>query len=470
MFTSTLDICDKVVQTALKKGLETGVISPDKRGSHHNRSTVIPEATKLSIRDHINLYPRVPSHFCRQDNQREYLAEDLTVSKMHAQYLLWMSSQGGQVKAASERQYRDYFNSEFNLGFHQPKKDQCDLCFKYNNANQAEKAKLQEIYDKHQADKAIVRDLKARDVKYARQQKGRPTLCTATFDLQQVLLVPEGETSAFFYIRRLSLYNFTIYDCGKSEGYCYSWHQGIAGRGAVEFSSCLYAFLKQKIAEGIIDFRFYADNCSAQNKNRVMFAMLHHVSVKYNVSITLRYLQTGHTQMEADSMHSLIERHRKGKNIFVPKHWYDIMREAKQTGKKYSVKEMAQEDFVNYKDLVAKENWDKTSVAGQKPMWNTIKEFTVKGDKLVLMKHDWFSAPVELDPAQRRGHPVNLQTYEAPAAYFGPLPLKPLLLKDLKELCEKQLIPSEHHDFYLSLSVGEISGELIVEEEDEANE
>jgi hypothetical protein len=369
------------------------------------------------------------------------------------------------VKAASERQYRDIFNSEFNLSFHQPKKDQCDLCFKYNAANQEDKQKLQEEYDQHQANKVIVRDLKARDVKYARQQRGNHTLCTATYDLQQVLNVPEGETSAFFYKRKLSLYNFTVYDCGRSEGYCYTWHQGTAGRGAVEISSCIVSFVLKKISDGVHEFRFYSDNCSAQNKNRILFSALQHLSVKYNVNITIRYLQTGHTQMEADSMHSLIERQSKGKTIFVPQQWFDIMREAKQTGKSYNVKEMSQNDFLNYKDLVTKQNWEK-STSGQKPMWSKVKEVSFQPSTVVLFKDDWCSPPSELDTSQKRGRPVNLQTYQAATAYSGQIPLKPALLKDLKQLCDSLIIPSDYHVFYSSFAVAADTEDPLDDDED----
>ena len=32
--------------------------------------------------------------------------------------------------------YRHIFNTEFNLAFHHPTKDQCDLCASYHNSNE----------------------------------------------------------------------------------------------------------------------------------------------------------------------------------------------------------------------------------------------------------------------------------------------------------------------------------------------
>ena len=52
------------------------------------------------------------------------------------------------------------------------------------------------------------------------------TFTAATCDLQKVLPVPKAEISQMYYRRKLAVYNFTIYDMGEKQGYCYMWHEG----------------------------------------------------------------------------------------------------------------------------------------------------------------------------------------------------------------------------------------------------
>ena len=61
--------------------------------------------------------------------------------------------------------YRDIFNYDFNLGFHVPKKDMCDLCERFRMANDTEKAAMQATYKLHQHNKNLSRKNKEEDDK-----------------------------------------------------------------------------------------------------------------------------------------------------------------------------------------------------------------------------------------------------------------------------------------------------------------
>ena len=75
--------------------------------------------------------------------------------------------------------YRDIFNYEFNLGFHVPKKDMCDLCEKFRMASDTEEAAMQTTYDLHQRNKNLARKNKEDD-----KEKGKTNaaLSVACFD------------------------------------------------------------------------------------------------------------------------------------------------------------------------------------------------------------------------------------------------------------------------------------------------
>lgn len=77
-------------------------------------------------------------------------------------------------------------------------------------------------------------------------------------------------------------------------------------------------------------------------------------------------------------MHVCIENAQKGKTIYVPAQWFTLIRCAKVTGKPYTVIEVSNEDFLDFKPLVDEKlcNW-KIGRDGSNIKWNTIGEIAV---------------------------------------------------------------------------------------------
>lgn len=133
----------------------------------------------------------------------------------------------------------------------------------------------------------------------------------------------------------------------------------------------------KQAAEGIEDVRFYADNCSAQNKNQFLVTMysyaFNHTTLK---SITHNYFTVGHTQNTDDSMHSTIERMirrtLKGGNIYTPTQYSGIILAAKKSGKPYVVTDLHYSDFLDFKKVASKYNF-KTNTERVAVQWTTIK-------------------------------------------------------------------------------------------------
>ncbi|CAH2088043.1 unnamed protein product [Euphydryas editha] len=97
----------------------------------------------------------------------------------------------------------------------------------------------------------------------------------------------------------------------------------------------------------------YSDNCGGQNRNRIVFMMYSIAAKKFNVNISHKFLEKGHTQNENDSIHALIERSSKNKEIYTPDQWFALVRWAKDTGNPYIVKEVSIEDILDFKKLLA---------------------------------------------------------------------------------------------------------------------
>ena len=299
-FMNTLAITNKSVRTAVLK-ISDGMVLPDRRGKHVK--TVVSDDDKAFVKQHIESFPRLPSHYCRKRSVKEYLSPQLNVQKMYSLYQEECVVKSR--KPVSVHYYRHIFDSEYNIGFFKPKKDQCDFCTRYRNSSATEQSEMKERFEEHQENKAKVREMKEEDKKKA---KMNPNHCSACFDLQQVLEIPYSEVSLLFYKRKLHVYNLSLYDFGTNDGHCYVWPQTVGRRGSSEIASMVYDFLKMKSENGAQSVVLYSDKCGGQNRNKYIISMYAYAIQRLNIeSITHRFLESGHSQNENDSIHGVIE-------------------------------------------------------------------------------------------------------------------------------------------------------------------
>lgn len=352
-FMATLAINHKVITTVLKKQIqcESGkVLEKDKRG-HHGNHQKISDDIKNSIRRHISSIPRIESHYCRSNSKKEYIEGSKTMADLHRDYLEMCRQHN--VPSGNYLMYYKIFNEEFNLAFHLPKKDQCEVCLKYRSSTEEEKLTMDEKFNRHVNEKDLCRQEKELD------KNSDDRTRVIVYDLQAVLPCPIGEASSFYYVSKLNVFNFTMYDIKCHEGTCFLWHEGEAQRGSNEIGSCVLKFL-QNICDNQedLDIVFYSDNCAGQNKNKFILAL--YMYVLYNLpikSITHKFFIPGHGQSEGDSVHSMIEKqikqYKKSSPIYVPDQYGCIIRAAKKTGNPYKVHEISFNDIFDLKALCA---------------------------------------------------------------------------------------------------------------------
>ena len=84
--------------------------------------------------------------------------------------------------------------------------------------------------------------------KNAASTKADTAVCC--FDLEEVLLTPHSFESCIFYKIRLNTFNFTVYNFGTRDGYCFVWNDAIASKGACEIASCLLSYLEEMSRKG----------------------------------------------------------------------------------------------------------------------------------------------------------------------------------------------------------------------------
>lgn len=344
-FLNTLAVSEQVVRTAMSKITSTGVVDKDKRGGRRQNYIERDRLITLQVESHIDRFPRVESHYCRNNSTREYLNGDLTIKKMYSLF----TKEIGEGAVASLSTYRKIFQTK-NLSFHRPKKDQCGLCMSYHKGTEEVKNNLSKRFEIHNEEKNKFRLIRNGCKEAA---KIDPTILCATFDMQQVISLPISMDNAVFYKRRLSVYNLTLYNIASGDCSCYTWHEGISKRGASEVSTAVYHFLQKYDNNGCKKAYLFADGCSGQNKNSVTVAtLLYIVNNSTNIEeIELRISVPCHGQNEGDSAHSAISYAlKKSGDVHVPSQLNPIFRLAR-IKKPYDVVTMDYSDFLNFKKL-----------------------------------------------------------------------------------------------------------------------
>lgn len=150
------------------------------------------------------------------------------------------------------------------------------------------------------------------------------------------------------------MYNFTIFDSYKNDWYCYVWDECNGKKGSAEIGTCLLNYLSQ-LPESVTHVSTFSDTCGSQNRNKnILAAMLYAVNRIDNIeTIDVKFMESGHSYLEADSIHATIERHRKHKKVYTTREWVLLFSSARTKPSPYKVTTMHYNEFYNLEKLVS---------------------------------------------------------------------------------------------------------------------
>lgn len=387
---------------------------------------------------------------------------------MHELYKeLWLENyynpQIPQIKPPSSTTYKRVFCQEYNLSFYKPKKDQCSLCAKYNEANENEKENLKLIYEIHKEREKSANLDKSIDKEKASTNSN---FVTVTYDLQSVLQIPSSDVSPMYYSRKLCCYNFTVYEGAlPNKAYCYVWTEVHGKRGSNETGSCLYRYINT-LDTNVTGLSLFTDTCGGQNRNKNVAAILmfivqtsNHIKV-----IEQKFLESGHSMMECDSMHSSIEKAKKYTSVYTVNDWLNIFKYARSSRHRSNAQpyEVIELEYNEFYDLAALSNayLQNTGIntSGEKVNWLKIK--TLRYDKdypnHLLYRYDYTDefCKINIKLVKRstaRTEFISKEADQLKKAYTSMLPISKAKYNDLQKLCKKNVIPSQYHAWYASL-------------------
>ncbi|KAI4455546.1 dna-directed rna polymerases i ii and iii subunit rpabc2 [Holotrichia oblita] len=352
--------------------------------------------------------------------------------------------------------YKRIFCQEYNFSFFKPRKAQCPLCVRYDGATTEQKGTLQSTYEEHKQREADANNSKMCNKKRASADS---SFVTVTFDLQSVLQIPWSDVPPMYYSRKLCGYNLTICEgAPPNNAYCFTWTEVNGARGSLEIGTCLYLYLKA-LPEHVKEVSLFSDTCGGQNRNQnvliMIYYFIHHESSNIAV-IGQKFLESGHSMMECNSMHSAIEKQKRNLSVYTMNDWINIFKMSRtKRGKKkndqYKVKELKFPDFIDFKKLSQDILKNRTrNTLGDRVNWLKVKRFRIEKASQSLVKYSYTHSGDYLDiNIHGKGRPSKLPLLKK--AYSAMLPISEKKYNDLQKLCTNEVIPIEYHAWYSSL-------------------
>lgn len=423
-----------------------GQPSTERTNDKNTRNLTSPKAAitkgktenKLFAVDFLNKLPKMESHYCRKDTSKLYL--EPIINSGQQLYKLYTDSCRSEDKIPVCRFTFMEVVTSMNISLFQTKKDQCNVCCEHKVGNISE-----EKYKDHIKAKTEARDEKETDK--ARACRGECNVYTV--DLQQVKLAPALQASALYYKTKLCCHNHTFFNLQTKEVCCYWWNESEGEIKATNFTSCVVDFLEAEIAawpeEKPKHIILWSDGCVYQNKNKTLANALLHQATKTKFLIEQKYLEKGHTQMEADSVHACIERRLKNREIHHPHDYLTVTREARMKPFPYVEKCISHSFFKNF-DIPTGEAYSSIRPGNFKndPTVNDVVQLTYTSEGISYKLQ--FTSPLQKLPQRRKTTPENI---EYTRLYNSRLKLTHIKWQHLQEL--KQVLPQHVHKFYDNL-------------------
>lgn len=194
------------------------------------------------------------------------------------------------------------------------------------------------------------------------------TKCVISYDLQSVFSLPRGNASAFYYKRKLNMFNLTATVVVAIPGikrftYCVVWTEAHSGRSGNDIASALIQILERliEVYPTLKSIILWSDSCVPQNRNKINSTAIKMFLNRSGVEmIVQRYSEPGHSLIqEVDCIHSAIDKYLKNLEIHSPLHLVKLLTSMNTDKVELKIIQMLPEDFKAYSILANKMDFSK---------------------------------------------------------------------------------------------------------------
>ena len=194
----------------------------------------------------------------------------------------------------------------------------------------------------------------------------------------------------------------------------------------------------------------YSDTCGGQNKNRIFAAaMVYSLQENPHIKrIDQKFMVSGHSEMEVDSMHAAIEFAKKGTEVNIPKDWENVCRLARRK-KPYVVVPVRNSDILNLNDLIRIIDINLQNIPWRQVKW---LRYIREGDNVaILHKTDSLNGEFVAAATKKTRRSASRAVLAPTRAYEDLIPISAAKKKDLVTLCQNGTISREYHSYYQAL-------------------
>ena len=341
----------------------TGTPIEDKRGKQPSVNKIVGEKLDI-VHEHIGSLPTKSSHYTRcKAPHRKYLEECGTLGELYRKYKIWAGTLHPDVELVKQRFYEKIFTECYNITFKIPLKDTCATCDKANVDIIAKKSKglnTQKEEDRLKEHKAKAKMVSSTLSSMANNPRPETILESdrvrvVAMDLQQTQPCPRVSTGMAYYLRKLWVYNFCVYDVTKGKATMFMWDEVTGGRGSDEVATCLMKWIDMRQSEGqkFDVLRVFCDNAGGQNKNiHIVLAALRLIHAKKLFRIEFVFMVSGHSYMPCDRSFGVIEKkfRREADYLQTPDSYAELIQKAVIPNNE--TVRMKREDFLDIKVLL----------------------------------------------------------------------------------------------------------------------
>nr|CAI5862462.1 unnamed protein product [Callosobruchus analis] len=283
-------------------------IAPQKDG---RRRSCPRKVDRHSIIEHVNSFNPTISHYRREHAPyRRYLPSDINIKLMYKDF-----KQKYPNTDFSYESYRKIVTNDLNISFANQGNEEYWECEEFEKHKKAtsheanvENCDVCKTWKIHQLKATNARKNYQEDAVKIKQEDE----IFVAADLQKVIMLPRLETfKENLFTPRIVVYNESFVPLGKkSKTYPWAvlWHEGVVGRSKDDIISTFYAFFR--VNRDIKHITIWLDNCSSQNKNWSLFSFFVYIVNSSEVALenlTIKFFESGHTFMAADSFHHQVE-------------------------------------------------------------------------------------------------------------------------------------------------------------------
>lgn len=446
-FISLHAVSNKVVYR-LTQILAKGEQPIDMRGKHYNHNKMSNDVL-VKVKEHIDSYPKKTSHY--SSTVVTYLDAGLTCTKMHEMLV----EKHPELKDIIKYEYfLTYYKENYGYRFGRPQVDVCSMCEDLNT-------KIKSSTLNENAKRVSVAELmvhKRRASKFYKKIQEVSELCSTRddvhgicFDFMQNLPLPCMPVQEMFYLRKLWHYVFCVHSLGDNKSTMFTYHEGVANKGANEVCTLLYHYINNSVDPQVKTLYVFSDACPGQNRNHTL------VRLFLSLTITRRFNEVhvffpirGHSFLPCDRNFGVIKRViKRHDRIYTPDQYNTMISTAKTKQPAFVVQSVSTEQILNFKDwwpTFSKKNC--VSVQTKQPF----KISTYRQLTFTAAKRGYVTAHTFIDGAQCEVFKLYKGGDADPPvekAYNGRVPIKKKKLEDVAKVIH--YVPENYRVFYTDI-------------------